>query len=325
MPIPNELRPFAETFGLADSETLAEIFGFLYDHEDDMALIPALPGTVKEISLKTKIPEIRVKEELNRLARKGGIMKTGPGQYALPDVLLLLRDCSIQWSEAPEAFFIAWQKIYDNELTKALAKQRETGVGHKSRTFVIEETVHANSKVIEHDSLRQIIRSMDPIAVIPCPCRLQHSKAGKRSKDCPAGDKSFCLSLGGMAQSIIKSGQGKAVSKEEALEIIDDAARAGLVHNTTELPGSMAICNCCPCCCILLHTVAKGFPELLEKSGFLPVLDQEACTGCGSCKDRCSFSAIQLDEYPTFDTGKCYGCGSCASVCQVKAITMKKK
>jgi len=332
MPIPDALMAYAKHFGLEDSETLAAIFDMLYDHEDDLVLIPALPGTVEEVSGKTGIPIRRVKEELHRLALKGAVMKMPAGQFVLPHVLLELRDFSAIWPEAPKEFFIAWQKLQEEEYTKALAKQRELGIKSRSRTLAINETTSVDSQVMEHDSLKQIIKDASLVTTVVCPCRLQTQIAGKRPSDCPAGEQSFCMQTGKMAEAVVKRGIATVLSTEEALKRIDDAAAAGLVHNVTDVSDDyktaseigMSICNCCPCCCILMYSVYKGFPEILGKSGFSPVLDKDACTSCNACEDRCPFYAIQMDDFPQFDRGKCLGCGNCVVACPENAIVMEK-
>ena len=332
MSMPDAFRAYAAQFGLEDSETLATIFDMLYDHEDDRVLIPALPGTVEEVSDKTGISVKRVKEELHRLALKGAIMKMPTGQFVLPHILLELRDFSAIWPEAPKEFFIAWQKLIEEEYTKALAKQRELGIKSRSRTLVINEATPVGSQVMEHDSLKQIIKDASLVTTVPCPCRLQAQIAGKRPTDCPAGEQSFCMQTGKMAEAVAKRGIATVLSTEEALKRIDEAAAAGLVHNVTDVSDDyqkaseigMSICNCCPCCCILMYSVYKGFPEILGKSGFSPALDKDACTSCGTCEERCPFYAIKMDDFPEFDMEKCLGCGNCVVVCPENAIVMEK-
>lgn len=332
MPIPHQLKAYAQHFGLEESETLADIFAMLYDHEDDLVLIPALPGTGEEISAKTQLPEARVKEELHRLALKGAIIKLPTGKFVLPNILLELRDFSAIWPEAPKEFFIAWQKLVEEEYTKALAKQRELGIKSHSRTLAIDETMPAGSRILEHDSLKQLIKDASLVTTVPCPCRLQAEIAGKRPADCRGGGTSFCMQTGKMAEALVKRGIATVLSTEEALKLIDQAAKAGLVHNVSAFMDEfkkaneigLSICNCCPCCCILMYSVFKGFPEILGKSGFSPVLYKNACTGCGACEDRCPFYAITLAEIPVFDMEKCMGCGNCVVACPEEAIEMKK-
>jgi ferredoxin len=332
MPIPDALRPYADSLGLADSEALSVVFRILYDREDDLIIIPALPGTAKDISGKTGMPEDKVKEELYRLANKGSVIKMPGGHFILPHFALELRDFSMIWPEAPAEYFLAWQKIIDDEYAKALSKQRELGIKSRSRTLPIHEAVPSEGKVLDHISLRKIIKDASLVTTVPCPCRLQAETAGKRPSDCPAGDKAFCMQTGKMAQAVAKRGNATILTTEEALARIDDAARAGLVHNVTDVSDDyetaseigMSICNCCPCCCVLLYSVRIGFPEILGKSGFQPVLNQEGCIGCGECVDRCPSSAISMNGVAQIDLEKCLGCGNCVAVCPEEALLMEK-
>jgi ferredoxin len=51
------------------------------------------------------------------------------------------------------------------------------------------------------------------------------------------------------------------------------------------------------------------------------------CTGCGTCLDSCSSSAIQLPRESSFaiDSATCVECGDCLTVCEQKAIAVATK
>jgi len=69
---------------------------------------------------------------------------------------------------------------------------------------------------------------------------------------------------------------------------------------------------------MLLH------PEVIETQEFkgskLAVIDEEKCTKCGLCREKCRFDAVTEDI--TIDSISCEGCGVCAIVCPVNAITL---
>ncbi len=53
-----------------------------------------------------------------------------------------------------------------------------------------------------------------------------------------------------------------------------------------------------------------------------PVVNQENCIGCGSCRKNCAHDAISFDENrkASIDHNKCVGCGRCIGACPVDAV-----
>ena len=56
------------------------------------------------------------------------------------------------------------------------------------------------------------------------------------------------------------------------------------------------------------------------------LVDPDACTACGICRDACAFGAIRIlgDSALVFDE-LCHGCGVCRLVCPSKAITEPRR
>jgi MinD superfamily P-loop ATPase len=73
-----------------------------------------------------------------------------------------------------------------------------------------------------------------------------------------------------------------------------------------------------------LHLLLK--PEVRETIEFkglkLAVIDQERCTKCGLCEEKCRFNAINDLE---IDPIHCEGCGVCIHVCPVDAIEFAER
>jgi len=72
---------------------------------------------------------------------------------------------------------------------------------------------------------------------------------------------------------------------------------------------------------MLLH------PEIIETQEFkgskLAIIDEEKCTNCGLCREKCRFDAITEDI--KVDPISCEGCGVCTIICPVNAVTLAER
>jgi len=70
--------------------------------------------------------------------------------------------------------------------------------------------------------------------------------------------------------------------------------------------------------------------ECLVDEGFCehdtPEIDEEACSGCGTCVSVCPFDALEKDAegVARVDEDACKGCGLCAASCPERAISMTR-
>ncbi len=61
-------------------------------------------------------------------------------------------------------------------------------------------------------------------------------------------------------------------------------------------------------------------------SGKIAIINQEKCTGCTSCYDKCRFDAINItDGKLEVNEIDCEGCGYCALICPADAINMEEQ
>ena len=91
----------------------------------------------------------------------------------------------------------------------------------------------------------------------------------------------------------------------------------------------------------LIQLLADGKPVPARQVGFLSLfpslprtlsrtfmgtklVDTDACTECGICRDLCPYGAIHLDPKPIFDQKKCCGCWACYNHCPTQAIYTKR-
>ena len=136
-----------------------------------------------------------------------------------------------------------------------------------------------------------------------------------------------CLVFGMGADYYQRNGIGRVIDKEETLEILKKADKAGLVLQPSNAQEIVNICTCCGCCCQVLKTLKRHpKPASLVSTPFLVAADSETCKGCGVCEKRCQMDALKLeDEKVRLDVDQCIGCGLCVSTCPTKSLTLVRK
>ena len=117
---------------------------------------------------------------------------------------------------------------------------------------------------------------------------------------------------------------GRRVSREECLEIMDQAEKAALVlctHNEQDLTN---VCSCCGCCCGWLRSL-KSYerPGDHALSSFRAGIDPSLCKACDTCGERCQMDAIVSENGARrVDPARCIGCGLCLPTCPEKAVSL---
>jgi heterodisulfide reductase subunit A-like polyferredoxin len=68
---------------------------------------------------------------------------------------------------------------------------------------------------------------------------------------------------------------------------------------------------------------AKRGTPMLASSGYVAVVDDGLCAGCGDYADLCQFAAISVDDgFAGIDVAACMGCGVCVAHCPQEAIDL---
>lgn len=113
---------------------------------------------------------------------------------------------------------------------------------------------------------------------------------------------------------------------EEALHILDISEEAGLIHCSSNTGKHIYyMCNCCECHCGVIQSIKNSaVPSLGVSSSFIVNVDEEECTGCGDCIDRCQMDALTMKgDIVVRDSERCIGCGLCISVCPTEALKLE--
>jgi NAD-dependent dihydropyrimidine dehydrogenase PreA subunit len=123
----------------------------------------------------------------------------------------------------------------------------------------------------------------------------------------------------------VESGNGQAATREEMLDLLDQADRDGLVLQPENTKAPMFVCCCCGCCCGVLRS-AKRLPQPADffSSNFYAVADADACQSCGVCETRCQMEAIASPEgKAVVDRARCIGCALCLTTCPSGALRLE--
>jgi len=194
------------------------------------------------------------------------------------------------------------------------------------RVIPLDQTVNYEQSIAQYDDLKAVIENIgEPIAVMDCICRKGADLIGEPCTKTKLIES--CFTFRNAAKMSIEKGLARAVTKEEALEILKKAEEEGLVLQPGNSQRPMNICTCCGCCCGVLKG-HKQFPEIshLFATNYYAEVDTELCVGCGTCEDRCNVDAVHLeDDIAVVDKTRCIGCGVCVPTCTSEAMTLIKK
>ena len=192
------------------------------------------------------------------------------------------------------------------------------------RVIPVEKTIPVSTDVMPYEKASTYLNDARSWGVLNCICRVQQKLIGKGCDHTVEN----CLVFSSRPGAFDRTDDIRAISKEEALEILAEADREGLVHAPSNTQTEVNyICNCCTCSCgVLRGMVEYGNTDIIARSDFYAVVDQELCTACEDCLERCQFNALKMaDDTCTVDTALCVGCGLCVTVCPTEALSLEQK
>ena len=196
------------------------------------------------------------------------------------------------------------------------------------RTIPVGKSIAIEHHVATYDHIVEIINGSEgPFAILECICR---KTASMRGNPCTKTSRQeTCMPIGNMAKHAVENGMGRAISREEALEIARMNEAEGLVFQPSNAQKADFICACCGCCCGML-----SFQKMLPKpvnfwaTNYYAAVVEEDCTGCGACIERCQVNAVTVDDrrnVARVNLDRCIGCGNCVVTCPTGAMSLSRK
>ncbi|HSR11926.1 MAG TPA: 4Fe-4S binding protein [Thermodesulfobacteriota bacterium] len=216
-------------------------------------------------------------------------------------------------------------KDVDPHLEKYITKYddwlKEGKISFSSKVIPVSESLEAGRWVLPTEQVAEILRGAKSIALKNCLCRTHYKRCDKPLE--------VCLVLNEAGDKFVADGQARRVSLSEAADALRKANESGLVHLTLYMPDHQvfALCSCCSCCCHDLQIV-KLFnrKDLMIRSEYVAVTDQDLCIHCGDCVERCAFGARTLgDDKMEYHAEACLGCGLCVTLCPAAATSMQPR
>ncbi|MHA1270484.1 MAG: 4Fe-4S dicluster domain-containing protein [Candidatus Helarchaeota archaeon] len=316
--------------------------------EEDVKLLCNMDGigkliTARKLAEKVNLDKKQVKKMLDKMAEKGTILKIGSQYTLLPFVpgifefyYLNHKDTEENLKKAAEIF----DEIIDEVLPSIILAAKEPvflpklPFGAKEKIIEVNKSIETDSEILPYELVEEMINKNDFYAKMPCQCRMVGEYVGNPCKVAPPDIG--CFIAGPLARQFVMMGIAQELTKEEAIDYLKRAEKAGLVHNGGNISGGpthMLICNCCSCHCGGLYPTFKYRVPGVKKSNFTPIINNNSCIKCETCIKKCPMGAIfhrwpmeedNSDEMIIIKTDLCIGCGVCAINCPKEAIKMQR-
>lgn len=318
----DKLEMMATGYPATVSGVEIKILQQLFSEEDAELFMKmeAKPETAGQVALRLGADVADMAARLEGMARKGLIFR-------------IKQDAAICYFPVP--FIVGIYEFQLNNLNLPLLKDISqyylTGLGatfHGQKTphlrsIPINAEIVADRPIAPYDDAAAIIKGKSRIAVAECFCRKAVRMYGKTCKH----PSETCLQFEAFADYYVENGMARYISTDEALAILKQSEKEGLVIHILNSQKVEAMCCCCSCCCGMLISL-KLFPAPARaaKSNYACLFDEDLCTQCAVCAKRCTVGAFKMkNEKVEFHADRCIGCGLCVTTCPAEALKLTKK
>jgi ferredoxin len=328
--------------GAPPSDTLYKILNILFSESEArlVALLPIQPFNVKMASQIWKMPLGETQKTLDELAGRAILVDIeweGKTTYTLPPPMAGFLEFSMMRMRGDIDQKLLGELLYqymnvEEEFIRELFVGGETQLG---RVFVHEPVLTADNAlhVLDFERASEVIHSATQRGVGVCYCRHKMLHVGKNC----AAPLDICMTFNFTAQSLTRHGYVRLIDVSEGMDLLQQAYEENLIQFGENVRENVNfICNCCGCCCEAMIAARKyGLLNPVHTSGFIPVVAENECNGCGKCVSVCPVEAMSLVSQNDPHHAKmkkarlneeiCLGCGFCVRACQRNGLSLRAR
>jgi Na+-translocating ferredoxin:NAD+ oxidoreductase subunit B len=313
--LPNRFPPAEDDSHL---RLLAKIFT---PQEAELAagLLPGLEPPA-EIAARLGRDAREVTVLLKEMSKKGQILvgKTAQGRLGFGLMPFVVGIYEAQAGRMDAELAQLFEAYFISAFGRALEIQPQV-----HRVIPVGESIPNTMEVHPFESVTEIVDRMQSWGVIDCICRTQKALIGNPC----AHPIDVCMVFSEKPDAFTSGGPVKPLDRTGALDTLQRAAQAGLVHCVSNNQQDLwYICSCCTCSCGILRGMAElGIANVVARSAFVNQVDEDLCAGCGECVDVCQFNALSLNGSVSVCEVRCVGCGVCVPVCPQAALALVRR
>ncbi|MCL1865701.1 MAG: 4Fe-4S binding protein [Spirochaetes bacterium] len=290
------------------------------DAEFFMNLSPMLESA-DNIASRLNKPVDEIKTRLEDMSQKGLIFRqNSDGKLRYGAIPFMHGLAEFQIKRLDKEFASLLEQYFNEGFNKTIAESADLFL----RVIPVQKYVDIEHRIASYEDVSAILDKTDTIVVTDCFCRKQKKiQGGGCSRHIET-----CFMFGSMGQYYIDNNMGRKVTKEEALKIVADAQKSGLVTQPATSQNPSGMCNCCGDCCAVLGAIKKHpNPAEIVFSNHFASISQDNCIGCEACIDICPMEAINLNNsgLAEVNLARCIGCGVCFTVCDQEAARLNAK
>jgi len=307
-------------FPKTEDDTYIRLLKWIFSPEEALigSQMKINPETIETLTSRIDIPKEQLIENLTVMAKKGLIAswETKAGR-----VYILLQFVVGSYEEQVDRMDEELARLFEEYYQKSQIKGLFDTEPAIYKIIPVKETINSELAIFPFEDAETMIKGAKSWGVRDCICRKQKTLIGEPCNY----PRSVCLTFSNRENAYTEETISKKISMERSLELLKEAEEAGLIHSSMNIvTGISYICNCCTCCCGILRGLTElEQPNAFVNSNYVMTVDEDACIGCGSCIDRCQFSALELTDDIVEVDSRCVGCGICALSCPEDALKLE--